>query len=94
MLDPKQGDKFTLTRSLGVEPGAIPAGAEVEVVDVVQGEAPGVGGSGDEPRLLLSYTFPATVVDENGAPGEGVSSRTFSLTPAELSPLVEADNGG
>jgi hypothetical protein len=90
MLDPQQGDTFVLTRAFGTEPGAIPAGAQVEVVEKVDSGTPGVGGEGED-RYLLRHTFPSTVVDENGVPSEGVSSRHFGLTSAELTALVEED---
>lgn len=88
MLDPQQGDTFVLTRVFGTEPGAVPVGAQVEVIEKVDSGTPGVGGEGED-RYLLRCTFPSTVVDENGVPSEGTSSRHFGLTAAELTALVE-----
>lgn len=93
MLDPKVGDTFTIAHDFGVQPGQVPAGSQVEVTAVTDAGTPGVGGGDGDDRLILKYDHTTTVLDEDGRPTEGTSSRYLALTVAELTTLVGDDDG-
>lgn len=52
---PKTGSRFDTTSDLGAGFGSIPAGSQLEVLDVVPAGTEGVGDTGGEDAVLVQY---------------------------------------
>lgn len=85
MLTPKDG--------LGTGIGAIPAGSEVVIDDVLPPFSPGVA-QADENTILAVLTFTEYVTGPDGAPAEAPNTRRLAFGEADFRSLFTLSGGG